>query len=127
MSRPSGCIHVLSTQLSIAERGFVQVKYAIIGSGKIAGAGVIHNEQVSPEFMKSGGVLELSQLWINLPLAFEDDCASLYRRGSFAAGQAFELHTPPLKLADEIDQMLDPSSEPVQFANHKDVPSRRLS
>ncbi len=32
-----------------------------------AGAGVIHNEQVPPEFMKDGGVLEISQLWINLP------------------------------------------------------------
>ena len=32
-----------------------------------AGAGVIHNEQVPPDFMKKGGVLEISQLWINLP------------------------------------------------------------
>lgn len=32
-----------------------------------AGAGVIHNEQVPEDFKQEGGVLEISQLWINLP------------------------------------------------------------
>ncbi len=32
-----------------------------------AGAGVVHNEQVPPEFQKKGGLLEILQLWINLP------------------------------------------------------------
>lgn len=32
-----------------------------------AGAGVVHNEQVTPAFLKEGGLLEVIQLWINLP------------------------------------------------------------
>lgn len=32
-----------------------------------AGAGVVHNEQVTPGFLKNGGLLEVLQLWVNLP------------------------------------------------------------
>lgn len=32
-----------------------------------AGAGVVHNEQVPPAFRRNGGLLEILQLWINLP------------------------------------------------------------
>ncbi|MFS0772714.1 pirin family protein [Sphingomonas sp. 1P08PE] len=32
-----------------------------------AGAGVVHNEQVPPAFKETGGMLEILQLWINLP------------------------------------------------------------
>lgn len=32
-----------------------------------AGAGVVHNEQVPPAFFRSGGLLEIIQLWVNLP------------------------------------------------------------
>lgn len=32
-----------------------------------AGAGVVHNEQVPPEFFQTGGWLEVIQLWVNLP------------------------------------------------------------
>jgi hypothetical protein len=32
-----------------------------------AGAGVVHNEQVPPDFFRTGGLLEVIQLWINLP------------------------------------------------------------
>lgn len=32
-----------------------------------AGAGVVHNEQVPPDFRKNGGLLEILQLWVNLP------------------------------------------------------------
>lgn len=32
-----------------------------------AGAGVVHNEQVPPSFLEGGGLLEVIQLWINLP------------------------------------------------------------
>lgn len=32
-----------------------------------AGAGVVHNEQVPPAFLKEGGLLEVLQLWVNLP------------------------------------------------------------
>lgn len=32
-----------------------------------AGAGVIHNEQVTDSFLKEGGRLEVLQLWVNLP------------------------------------------------------------
>lgn len=32
-----------------------------------AGAGVVHNEQVPPSFQTNGGLLEVLQLWVNLP------------------------------------------------------------
>ncbi len=32
-----------------------------------AGAGVVHNEQVTPAFLRTGGLLEIIQLWVNLP------------------------------------------------------------
>ncbi len=32
-----------------------------------AGAGIIHSETSSPEFLKKGGPIEILQLWINLP------------------------------------------------------------
>ena len=32
-----------------------------------AGAGVVHNEQVPPAFLHEGGLLEVLQLWVNLP------------------------------------------------------------
>lgn len=32
-----------------------------------AGAGVVHNEQVPPAFLRTGGLLEIIQLWVNLP------------------------------------------------------------
>ncbi|MGH8127694.1 MAG: pirin family protein [Gammaproteobacteria bacterium] len=32
-----------------------------------AGAGVVHNEQVPPAFFRTGGLLEIIQLWVNLP------------------------------------------------------------
>lgn len=34
-----------------------------------AGRGVIHSEGPSPEFLSKGGVMEIIQLWINLPAA----------------------------------------------------------
>lgn len=33
----------------------------------IAGAGVVHNEQVTPSFRHNGGLLEIIQIWVNLP------------------------------------------------------------
>lgn len=32
-----------------------------------AGAGVVHNEQLTPDFLEEGGLLEVIQLWVNLP------------------------------------------------------------
>ncbi|HET8552641.1 MAG TPA: pirin family protein [Gammaproteobacteria bacterium] len=32
-----------------------------------AGAGMVHNEQVTPAFLQEGGLLEVLQLWVNLP------------------------------------------------------------
>lgn len=32
-----------------------------------AGSGVVHNEQVPPEFFRDGGLLEVIQIWVNLP------------------------------------------------------------
>lgn len=44
---------------------------SIIKSGGVqwmtAGSGLIHSETSSPEFKKSGGPLEILQLWVNLP------------------------------------------------------------
>lgn len=43
----------------------------VIGPGDVqwmtAGAGILHEEFHSPEFTKAGGVLEMVQLWVNLP------------------------------------------------------------
>lgn len=43
----------------------------VIGPGDVqwmtAGAGILHEEFHSPEFTKSGGLLEMVQLWVNLP------------------------------------------------------------
>ncbi len=36
-----------------------------------AGRGIIHSEVSSPEFLKSGGKLEMLQLWLNLPSKFK--------------------------------------------------------
>jgi len=42
-----------------------------VGKGGVqwmtAGAGVVHSELVTPEFLRDGGLLEVIQLWINLP------------------------------------------------------------
>jgi hypothetical protein len=42
-----------------------------IGPGDVqwmtAGAGVLHEELHAPEFRKSGGMLQMAQLWVNLP------------------------------------------------------------
>lgn len=32
-----------------------------------AGLGVVHNESAPPEFMRNGGLMEMLQLWLNLP------------------------------------------------------------
>jgi quercetin 2,3-dioxygenase len=46
---------------------------AIIGPGDVqwmtAGAGVMHQEFQSPAFARTGGVLEMVQVWVNLPAA----------------------------------------------------------
>jgi len=46
---------------------------SIINKGGIqwmtAGSGIIHSENVSESFRKQGGILEIIQLWINLPSA----------------------------------------------------------
>lgn len=43
----------------------------VIGPGDVqwmtAGAGILHEEFHSPTFTKSGGALEMVQLWVNLP------------------------------------------------------------
>jgi redox-sensitive bicupin YhaK (pirin superfamily) len=43
----------------------------VIGPGEVqwmtAGAGILHEEFHSPAFSKSGGALEMAQLWVNLP------------------------------------------------------------
>lgn len=43
----------------------------VIGPGDVqwmtAAAGIIHDEFLSPAFLKQGGVLEMVQLWVNLP------------------------------------------------------------
>lgn len=43
----------------------------IVGKGGVqwmtAGAGVVHSEQVPPEFLRDGGLLEVIQMWVNLP------------------------------------------------------------
>lgn len=43
----------------------------VIGPGDVqwmtAGAGILHEEFHSPEFTRAGGVLEMVQLWVNLP------------------------------------------------------------
>ncbi|CAN5338282.1 pirin family protein [soil metagenome] len=43
----------------------------VIGPGDVqwmtAGAGILHEEFHSPEFARSGGALEMVQLWVNLP------------------------------------------------------------
>ncbi len=43
----------------------------VIGPGDVqwmtAGAGILHEEFHSPAFTQSGGVLEMAQLWVNLP------------------------------------------------------------
>lgn len=43
----------------------------LIGAGDVqwmtAGAGVIHEEYPSPDFSRRGGMLEMVQLWVNLP------------------------------------------------------------
>lgn len=56
-----GCmLHTDSSgQRRLMEKGGVQ--------WMTAGAGIVHNEQVPPEFMKQGGLLEIVQLWVNLP------------------------------------------------------------
>mmetsp|Transcript_18043 Transcript_18043/g.17365 ORF Transcript_18043/g.17365 Transcript_18043/m.17365 type:complete len:269 (-) Transcript_18043:678-1484(-) len=45
----------------------------VIGPGEVqwmtAGRGIIHNEYHSTEFAKSGGTMEMMQLWVNLPAA----------------------------------------------------------
>lgn len=45
--------------------------HGIIGPGDVqwmtAGAGVLHKEYHSEEFAKSGGILHMIQLWVNLP------------------------------------------------------------
>jgi hypothetical protein len=38
-------------------------------------------------------------------------------------GQTFELDALLLKLPDEVDQMFDAATEPVQFSDHKGVSS----
>lgn len=32
-----------------------------------AGRGIIHEEYLSPDFLTTGGILEMAQLWVNLP------------------------------------------------------------
>ena len=43
----------------------------IIGPGDVqwmtAARGIVHEEYLSPSFMKTGGVVEMCQLWVNLP------------------------------------------------------------
>lgn len=45
----------------------------VIGPGEVqwmtAGAGIVHEEFHSAEFAKTGGVMEMVQLWVNLPQA----------------------------------------------------------
>jgi quercetin 2,3-dioxygenase len=45
----------------------------VIGPGDVqwmtAAAGILHDEFHSPAFTRSGGVLEMAQLWVNLPAA----------------------------------------------------------
>ena len=46
-----------------------------IGPGDVqwmtAASGVVHEEKLDPSFLKHGGVLEMIQLWVNLPRAFK--------------------------------------------------------
>lgn len=48
----------------------------IIGPGDVqwmtAGAGIVHEEFHSPGFAQDGGVLEMVQIWVNLPAADKD-------------------------------------------------------
>jgi len=45
----------------------------VIGAGDVqwmtAGAGLLHEEMHTPEFTRTGGLLEAAQLWVNLPAA----------------------------------------------------------
>merc|ERR1712070_202231 len=46
-------------------------KGGVIGPGDVqwmtAGRGIIHNEFHSEEFTREGGIMEMAQLWVNLP------------------------------------------------------------
>jgi quercetin 2,3-dioxygenase len=62
--------------VTIAFQGEVEHKDStgsagIIGPGDVqwmtAGSGVVHQEFLSKRFMKQGGVVEMAQLWVNLP------------------------------------------------------------
>lgn len=52
----------------------------LIGEGDVqwmtAGAGIVHEEFHSPEFTHHGGVLEMVQLWVNLPARDKDTPAA---------------------------------------------------
>ena len=66
--------------VTFAHRGEVSHKDSSGGGGTIkegdvqwmtAGNGIIHEEYHSPSFCKKGGLLEMTQLWINLPQKFK--------------------------------------------------------
>ncbi|MEO6938915.1 MAG: pirin family protein [Candidatus Kapaibacterium sp.] len=46
-----------------------------IGPGDVqwmtAASGVVHEEKLSPDFMKRGGTIEMAQLWVNLPAKYK--------------------------------------------------------
>jgi len=87
-------------------------KGGVIGPGDVqwmtAGAGILHEEFHSPAFTERGGMLEMVQLWVNLPA----------RHKMTAPGyQAIEAkHIPVVSLPDEAGQLRVIAG---QFAEHE--------
>lgn len=67
----------------------------VIGPGDVqwmtAGAGILHEEFHSPDFSRQGGMLEMVQLWVNLPAQFK---MTPPRYQAITAGQIPEVALP---------------------------------
>jgi redox-sensitive bicupin YhaK (pirin superfamily) len=63
----------------------------------VAGKGIVHSERATPEFLKTGGLMDGIQLWVALPEEYEEIEASFthYPKESF---EAFKLDGVTLKV-----------------------------
>jgi quercetin 2,3-dioxygenase len=118
-----------------------------IGPGDVqwmtAASGVVHEEKLDPGFLKRGGVLEMIQLWVNLPRAFKmtepryqtltaadipvailDDAGSLLRviagewNGNSGPAKTFtpiQLYDVRLKPGAKLDMRLPPAMNTSLF------------